>query len=102
MNKTPFMAKGPRTIARSKLHPVHPARLRNDRQWQVSWLPDRRSSPVFPARLASDMLDEALPGHSCGGSVSIALTSLLGPVTRTTIDVARQVIPLSIMCKREH
>ena len=87
-------------IARSKLHPVHPARLRNDRQRQVSWLPDHCSPPVFPARLASDIWDGSLPGHSCGGSVSITLTSLLGPVTRTTYDVARRVARLSIMRKR--
>lgn len=87
MNKTPLMARGPRTIARSKLHPVHPARLRNDRHRQVSWLPDHCFLPVFPAKMASDMWDRLLPGHSCGGSVSIAPTSLFGPVTQTTYDV---------------
>jgi len=39
------MAEGALLGARVSLHPVHPARLRNDRLGQVSWLPDRRPPP---------------------------------------------------------
>ena len=35
-------------MARPRCIPVHPARLRNDRHRQVSWLPDRRFRAAFP------------------------------------------------------
>ena len=48
MNELPFMAEGPAELRFLCCIPVHPARLRNDRHWQVSWLPDRRACPAFP------------------------------------------------------
>lgn len=45
MNELPFMAEGPAGLRFLCCIPVHPARLRNDRLRQVSWLPDQRLAP---------------------------------------------------------
>lgn len=48
MNELPFMAEGPARLRFPCCIPVHPARLRNDRLRQVSWLPDHHANPAFP------------------------------------------------------
>ncbi len=52
------------------MRPVHPARPRNDHHRQVSWLPGHRDLPAFPAK-ASGIVDKALSGYSCGGSLGL-------------------------------
>lgn len=53
MNELPFMAEGPAGLRFLCCIPVHPARLRNDRLRQVSWLPDQRSPAAFPDAMSS-------------------------------------------------
>jgi len=78
MNELPFMAEGPAGVRFLCCIPVHPARLRNDRHWQVSWLPDQRLAP--PSQFENQWHMEVwLPGHSCGGSGGFEPPSLLGP-----------------------
>jgi hypothetical protein len=51
-------------MARPRCIPVHPARLRNDRHRQVSWLPDRCSRAAFPGPPSTEVTSGVWRGRS--------------------------------------
>jgi len=46
--------------------------VKDDDEWQVSWLPGRCSGPPFPAdQTTSGIMGPVLAGYSCGNSVGL-------------------------------
>jgi len=91
------MARGSRTNSRDpRCIPVHPARRGTTISGRSpgSRIKARRPPSRWPCLYGtSGAMDGALPGHSCGGSFGMKPNSLLGPLARTTRDVAVPLAP---------
>ncbi len=89
-----------RKRARPRCKPVLPARMRNDRHWQVSWLPDYHAALAFPD-FSSGMWERHSPvtvaGAASGQGSKTLPNSLLGLFAQTTDGVGR---PLRYKCER--